>query len=137
MQPWFWNSMQQATLDNMPQELKDAYKQVAPDTTGLIRMFSKDKQRMIDFSDWKEDDLRSIKAPALIISGDDDVVRPEHAVEMFRLIPDCKLAILPGGHGKYMGEITTLDKEHVDTVWCVPLIEEFLSSQVTVKSPRL
>jgi pimeloyl-ACP methyl ester carboxylesterase len=29
--------------------------------------------------------------------GDRDVVRPEHAVEMYRLIPNAQLAILPGG----------------------------------------
>jgi pimeloyl-ACP methyl ester carboxylesterase len=133
MQPKFWKSMQHATLENMPQELKDAYKQVAPDSSGLIRMFSKDKQRMIEFSDWKEEDLRSIKAPALIISGDADVVRPEHAVEMFRLIPNCELTILPGGHGKYMGEITTLSSDQTEHLFCVPLIEEFLAKQTKPK----
>lgn len=137
MQPWFWESMQRATLDNMPKQLKDAYQQVAPDTAGLIRMFSKDKQRMIEFTDWKDDDLRSIKAPALVISGDQDVVRPEHAVEMFRLIPKCELAIFPGGHGKYMGEITTLAEDHTDNVWCIPLIEDFLSGQITSTSLKL
>ena len=30
--------------------------------------------------------IRAIKAPTLIIIGDSDIVRPEHAVEMFRLL---------------------------------------------------
>jgi pimeloyl-ACP methyl ester carboxylesterase len=37
---------------------------------------------MVDFKDWN-----TINAPALIIIDDDDVVRPEHAVEIFRLLP--------------------------------------------------
>jgi pimeloyl-ACP methyl ester carboxylesterase len=52
-------------------------------------------KRMLDFEDWPPDSLRSITAPALIIVGDADVVRPEHAVEMFRLIPNAPLAIVP------------------------------------------
>ena len=36
----------------------------------------------------------------MVIVGDGDVVRPEHAVEMFRLLPHGELAILPGAtHG--------------------------------------
>ena len=67
----------------MPQLLKDGYKKVAPDSNNLSKMF--DKKRMVEFRDWKVEDIHSINAPALIIIGDDDVVRPEHAVEMFQL----------------------------------------------------
>lgn len=48
-------------------------------------MFNKDVQRMRTFRDWREEDIKSIQAPALIVIGDQDVVRPEHAVEMYRL----------------------------------------------------
>jgi len=41
--------------------------------------------------------MKSIKAPVLITLGDRDGVRPEHAVEMFRLIPNAQLAVFPGG----------------------------------------
>jgi pimeloyl-ACP methyl ester carboxylesterase len=33
----------------------------------------------------------------LVTQGDHDLVRLEHAVEMFRLIPKAKLAVFPGG----------------------------------------
>lgn len=36
--------------------------------------------------DWPAEDIRSIEAPTLLIVGDSDVVRPEHALEMFRLL---------------------------------------------------
>ena len=41
-------------------------------------------------------DLRGIRAPALLTIGDNDYVRIEHAAEMARLIPDARLAVLPG-----------------------------------------
>ena len=50
--------------------------------------------------EWKgltREQLKSIRAPVLIALGDHDGVRPEHAVEMFRLIPDSRLAVFPGG----------------------------------------
>jgi pimeloyl-ACP methyl ester carboxylesterase len=129
MYPQFWESMKHATLNDMPQLLKDTYKKVAPDSNDLIKMFTKDKNRMIEFTDWKAEDIHSINAPALIITGDEDVVRPEHAVEMYRLIPNSQLVIMPGGHGKYMGEITTLSNDNRDTILIVPLIEEFLNTE--------
>ena len=44
--------------------------------------------------------IGGIKAPTLIIVGDRDIVRPEHAVEMFRVIPEAQLCVVPrAGHG--------------------------------------
>ena len=44
--------------------------------------------------------LGRITAPTLIIIGDRDIVTPEHAVEMFRTIPDAQLCVVPhAGHG--------------------------------------
>ena len=129
MEAQFWESMKHASIDNMPAQLKVEYKKVAPDSSNLISMFTKDKNRMLEFSDWKEEDIHSIQAPALILSGDADVVRPEHAVEMFRLISNSQLAILPGGHGQYMGEITTLKGDSGDSLFILPLIEEFLNRE--------
>jgi pimeloyl-ACP methyl ester carboxylesterase len=44
--------------------------------------------------------VASIKAPALVVIGDADIVTPEHAVEMFRTIPGAQLCIVPhAAHG--------------------------------------
>jgi pimeloyl-ACP methyl ester carboxylesterase len=44
--------------------------------------------------------LQGIRAPTLIIIGDEDIVTPEHAVEMFRTIPGAHLCVVPhAGHG--------------------------------------
>jgi len=40
--------------------------------------------------------LPAIQAPTLVLIGDRDIVRPEHAVTMARLLPHSQLAIVPG-----------------------------------------
>jgi len=122
-----WDFMKQATIEQMPQQYRDTYAEVAPDPGNLQTMHDKCVKRMLEFNDWSDDQIKSIKAPALIIIGDADVVTPEHAVEMYRLIPNCRLAIIPGGHGKYIGEITTLNNNTSNTGFVVSVIEEFLN----------
>jgi pimeloyl-ACP methyl ester carboxylesterase len=75
--------------------------------------------------DWSAKDIAGIQAPVLLVIGDQDIVKPEHAIEMFRLVgggkpgdmgtpvPDDQLAILPGTshmgvlmmQGKMFGEM--------------------------------
>ena len=42
------------------------------------------------------EDLGQVSARTLIMAGDDDAIRPEHTLAMFRAIPDAELAIIPG-----------------------------------------
>jgi pimeloyl-ACP methyl ester carboxylesterase len=46
--------------------------------------------------DYTTADLATIHARTLVMVGDHDLVRPEHAVAMYRAIPGAELAILPG-----------------------------------------
>ena len=124
-QPWFWDMMAHPTFEQMPQPLKDAYLEINPDTNALYTMYKRDVARMQSFKDIKEEDIKAIKAPALIICGDNDVVRPEHAVEMWRQMQHAQLMILPGGHGEYMGEITTVKPGHNEYP-VLSIIETFL-----------
>jgi pimeloyl-ACP methyl ester carboxylesterase len=126
----FWTFMKQARLENMPEQLKMAYRQVVPDTNGLQVMHDRDAKRMINFKDIPDEQIKAIKAPALIIIGDKDVITPEHAVEMHRQIFNSELAIIPGGHGEYMGEITTLKPGSNENFFVVPLTERFLNKTV-------
>lgn len=130
----FWDFMKQATIEQMPQQYKDAYAKVAPNPDNLQTMHDKCAKRMIDFKDMSDEQLKSIKAPALIVIGDTDVMTPEHAVEMHRLIPNTRLAIIPGGHGAYIGEITTINSDSKDTDFIVPMIEDFLDAEPQPKS---
>ncbi len=126
--PWLWEMMKHPTFEGMPQPLKDAYQQINPDKDALYTMYKRDVARMQSFKDIKEEDIKAIKTPALIICGDQDVVRPEHAVEMYRNMQRAKLMILPGGHGEYIGEITTVKPGH-NNYPALKIIESFLNEQ--------
>lgn len=126
---WFWSFMKEAKLENMPEPLKEAYIKVTPDSSGLQNMHDRDAKRMVNFKDIPDDDIKSINVPTLIIIGDKDIILPEHALELHRLIPNSQLAIIPGGHGEYIGEITTLKSDDKEDDLAVPLIEKFLNNQ--------
>lgn len=87
--------------------MEAGYMAVAPRPEDWPRFIAK----MVEFDsrvlDWSAEDMRRIKAPTMVMIGDADIVRPEHAVELFRLrgggvpgdmvgLPDAQLAILPG-----------------------------------------
>lgn len=85
----------------------EEYARIAP-SPDVHTLIHKAKEVVIGFRGWTADDIRSIQAPTLIVIGDAGIVRPEHAVEMFRLFcsdadgdsverpPNTQLAVLPG-----------------------------------------
>jgi len=123
----FFDGMGGANLGNMPAQLKEAYLKINNDSAGLQRMFDRDKTRMLQFKDWSEEDIASVKVPTLIIAGDKDVVTTEHAVKMSRLIPNAELMILPGTHGSFIGEVCSNVKDSKLPALTVSAIEEFLA----------
>lgn len=86
---------------------REAYDRAAPDREAFPRLVDKMKALdMMPFA-WRPEAVQAISAPTLIVIGDSDGTRPEHAVEMFRLrgggvfgdlagLPAAQLAILPG-----------------------------------------
>lgn len=127
--PQFWEFMKNGTFEQMPQQYKEAFIKVTPDSTKLITMYQKCADRVINLKDFSDDQIKSIKAPVLLINGDQDVASAEHMVAMTKLIPNCKLAIIPGGHGAYIGEITTLNPDYKESEFIIPLIEKFLDEK--------
>lgn len=124
---WFWDFIAQARLDNMPEPLKKGYKAVAANENGLQNMNDKDARRMVNFKDIPDEQLKSIQSSTLIIIGDKDVIAPEHAINLHYLISNSSLAIIPGGHGEYIGEITTIKPNFKESDLVVPMIEKFLN----------
>jgi pimeloyl-ACP methyl ester carboxylesterase len=122
----FFEGMPNATLENMPELLKTYYLRITNDQEGLMAMFTKDRDRMIQFKDWTDEELRSIKAPAFLICGDHDVVTSEHTVKMSQIIPDAQLMILPGTHGSFIGEVCSVEEGSKIPEMTVQVIEEFL-----------
>jgi len=117
--------LEQATADKMPAEMKAAYTQVAPDPEGWATLVAKVAKQASEFRSWPPEDIRSIQSPTLVMVGDHDIVRPEHAVEMYRLLPHGQLAVLPGAsHGLLF--------ERPD--WVVAMITAFLEPPVS-KAP--
>lgn len=133
MIPGFFEGMQHASLDNMPELLKTYYLQINNNEKGLLAMFAKDRDRMLHFKDWSDDELRGIKAPAFIICGDHDVVTSEHTLKMSQLIPNAQLMILPGTHGSFIGEICSAQPGSKMPEMTVGIIEEFLNKKTEIK----
>jgi pimeloyl-ACP methyl ester carboxylesterase len=87
--------------------LEEAYRQTAPKPEDFPRLVAKLKQLDLEPFAWPPEDVRGIAAPTLLVVGDSDAVRLEHAVELFRLLgggvmgdlaglPKSRLAVLPG-----------------------------------------
>jgi pimeloyl-ACP methyl ester carboxylesterase len=85
----------------------DAYLRHAPNPEDFPLLVEKIKAFFGKEYAWPEEDIRSIAAPTLLIIGDSDTVRPEHEMQLFRLLgggvpgdivglPSSQLAILPG-----------------------------------------
>jgi len=126
MQPGFFEGFKNASLNMMPTPLREAYLKANPDPKGLQAMFERDVARMAGFEDIPDEKIKSIQSPALVINGDNEVVRAEHALELSRTLPKARLAILPGGHGEYIGEICSTNNNSKIPLLAAAMIEEFL-----------
>jgi len=111
---------------------EQAYAREAPKPEDWPTLVAKVKVLNSQIREWPADAIRSIAAPTLIIIGDSDIVRPEHAVEMFRLLgggvigdvaglPRSQLAVLPG-----TTHITLVHRGD----WLSSMIGEFLDAPV-------
>jgi len=124
--PQFWQDMAQATFESMPQPLKDAFLKVDPDPARLRDMYEKDVERMRNFVETPDVVVQALTLPTLIVSGDRDVPTPEHAVELFRLLPHAQLLILPGVHGELLGELGAGPHSARDAEVSAYLVQRFL-----------
>jgi len=100
----FWQAMRRGTFEDMPQELKDSFLAVNPDPAQLRDMYEKDAERMRSFVDIPDARVAAVTSEVLILGGDRDVATLDHFVTLSRLLPKASLAILPGGHGDYLGD---------------------------------
>jgi len=86
-------------------EFHDEYLRTAPDPAGWANLVTKMKVLDADLPQWTPERIRALAAPAMLVLADSDIITPEHAVAMFRLLgggvpgdltglPRCRLAIL-------------------------------------------
>lgn len=137
MRPGFFDGFAQVTLDTLPAPLRDAYLRANPDQRGLQRMFDRDVARMSAFRDISDADIRSIQAPALVINGDAEVVLARHALALARTLPRARLAILPCGHGDYLGELSATNARSTLPALVAAMIEEFLAAEDRAMKPSV
>jgi pimeloyl-ACP methyl ester carboxylesterase len=127
--PQFWQFIEKATFADMPQPLKDAFLRVNPDPQKLRAMHDRDLERMQHFVETSDAEVKTVRAPTLVVLGDHDVATPEHAIELTRLLPHARLLILPGGHGDYLGELTATTRASRYPELTAGLLGEFLDNE--------
>lgn len=109
---------------------QEEYSRIAPHPEDWPALIEKVKRMDQEFQGWPAEKIRSIEVPTLVIIGDSDIVRPEHAVEMFRLLgggvagdlaglPRSQLAVLPG-----TTHVTLVDRSD----WLISMITEFIDA---------
>jgi pimeloyl-ACP methyl ester carboxylesterase len=81
----------------LPEELHEVYDRVSPDGPEHFPVVLKKLMRM-----WREEpeialpELAGVGAPALVMQGDDDIVKVEHSAVLAATLPDAQLAVIPG-----------------------------------------
>ena len=115
----------------------DEYVRLAPDPEHFPVLFAKKTQMDHETADVPLEAIRALTAPTLLIIGDSDIIRPEHSVELFRLLgggvmgdlaglPNSRLAVLPG-----TTHATLPDRAE----WLVSMITDFLDAPVPAPKP--
>jgi pimeloyl-ACP methyl ester carboxylesterase len=96
-QPWFGEYAAAATPDTVPSMFREQYAARSSDGAAHFPIFC---EKLLHL--WRTqpnlplETLRDVRAPTLILVGDDDIVTTEHAVAMAATIPDAQLAVVPG-----------------------------------------
>lgn len=115
--------------------IEEAYLRTAPNPGDFPTLVAKLKQLDMEPFDWPPEDIRGIVAPTLLIVGDSDAIRLEHAVELFRLLgggvmgdltglPKSQLAVLPGTTHFIPPGSAVLDRAD----WLLSIIPPFLDA---------
>lgn len=118
--------------------IEEAYLRTAPNPDGFPKLVEKLKQLDMTFFAWPEQDIRAIAAPTLIVLGDSDGIRLEHAVELFGLrgggvmgdlagLPESQLAVLPGTAHFVPPGFGLLDRAE----WLLAMIPPFLDAPMS------
>lgn len=112
--------------------LEEEFLRKSPQPDQWPRILEKINEWDRTFPSWQPEAIHSITAPTLVLIGDCDLVRPEHAIEVFRLLgggqpgdfvglPSSQLAVLPGT--SHLGLTERAD-------WICSMVDEFLAAQL-------
>jgi pimeloyl-ACP methyl ester carboxylesterase len=89
------------TEDRLPttadfQAMRDAYVAAAPDPAHFEEFAGRTSAMVQQVPAWTDAELRSLRAPTLLIFGDRDFSPLPDVLELFQALPDAQLAVLPG-----------------------------------------
>jgi pimeloyl-ACP methyl ester carboxylesterase len=116
-----WRALSDSWGSNPPEWLHEEYDRVSPDGP---EHFPVVLQKMIRM--WHEEpditlsELAGVRAPTLVMQGDDDIVEVEHSAALAATLPDAQLAVVPG-----TSHIAVMEKPNLVN----RLILDFLSDQ--------
>jgi pimeloyl-ACP methyl ester carboxylesterase len=105
--PKVWAWVMSMKPEDWPRSIRETYERLSPDGPSHWPIFFERLRHMWAAEpNYTREQMAGIRTPTLIVAGDQDVVTPEHSVEMFRSIPGAELCILAGaGHGGFPKEI--------------------------------
>lgn len=126
----FFEGMQQATLQHMPESLQQGFLDVNPDPRQLQNMFEKDRRRMLEFENFSDEALRSVDIPVFVIAADKDVARLQHTLDLYNQFPNPnnRLMIVSGTHGCYIETAESSGGSSAMTNMVVEALEQFLDA---------
>ncbi|KRE21870.1 alpha/beta fold hydrolase [Agromyces sp. Soil535] len=83
--------------DSAPSILLEGYAKRSPDGAGHFPVVAEKFMAMVTTEPTlTSDDLARIEHPTLVLVGDDDVVRLDHAVALYEALPAGRLCVVPG-----------------------------------------
>jgi pimeloyl-ACP methyl ester carboxylesterase len=74
---------------------REEYQKVAPDSGRWPQVFAKVLNCGVEWKGFTLNELKSIKAPVLLVCGDHDLIPVERCLELSRIIPNAQLAVIP------------------------------------------
>jgi pimeloyl-ACP methyl ester carboxylesterase len=76
--------------------MRDAYMAVAPEPDRFAESAAMTSALVHEFPGWSAEQLKSLRAPTLLMFGDRDFWPLSDIAELFAMLPDVRLAVLPG-----------------------------------------
>jgi pimeloyl-ACP methyl ester carboxylesterase len=78
------------------QAMVGAYRAAAPDPDHFEELMARNNAMVHQVAAWPDEQVRALRAPVLLIFGDRDFWLLPDIAELFALLPDVQLAVLPG-----------------------------------------
>jgi pimeloyl-ACP methyl ester carboxylesterase len=99
-----------------PEFLASSYAELSPDGAAHYPVVVEKLSRMHQIEpSLRVEDLRAIRCRTLVMLGDDDEVRLEHGIALYRALPNAELAVIPGtSHGLLVEKPELCDTMIVD-----------------------